>query len=107
MALLHPLSENWAIPYPTSIFAVPGVKSISADIHKNGYAAKGASTVLYSDAEYLKYQGFVFDQWSKGLYSTQTFVGSRTRRGRRFRMGGNELFGRRGVYADCAGCYPH
>ena len=74
---IAPFVRKLGYPIPDFDFAIPGVRSISADIHKNGYAAKGASTVLYSDAEYLKYQGFVFDQWSKGLYSTQTFVGSR------------------------------
>ena len=74
---IAPFVRKLGYPIPDFDFAVPGVRSISADVHKNGYAAKGASTVLYSDAEYLKYQGFEFDQWSKGHYATQTFVGSR------------------------------
>ena len=74
---MAPFVKMLGYPIPDFDFAVPGVRSISADVHKNGYAAKGASTVLYSDAEYLKHQGFEFDQWSKGHYATQTFVGSR------------------------------
>ena len=74
---IAPFVRKLGYPIPDFDFSVPGVRSISADVHKNGYAAKGASTVLYSDAEYLKYQGFEFDQWSKGYYGTQTFVGSR------------------------------
>ena len=31
-------------------FAVPGVTSISVDLHKYGYAAKGASVILYRNA---------------------------------------------------------
>ncbi len=74
---IAPFVRKLGYPIPDFDFSVPGVRSISADVHKNGYAAKGASTVLYSDAEYLKYQGFEFDQWSKGYYATRTFVGSR------------------------------
>lgn len=58
-------------------FAVPGVASMSADIHKYGYAAKGASLVLYRDADYAAHQAFVFDDWHRGLYRTKTFTGTR------------------------------
>ncbi|HSF82901.1 MAG TPA: aspartate aminotransferase family protein [Anaerolineales bacterium] len=43
---------------PDFDFTVPGVTSISADMHKYGYAAKGASTVLYRDKELRRYQIF-------------------------------------------------
>jgi glutamate/tyrosine decarboxylase-like PLP-dependent enzyme len=48
--------------YPVSVFdfRVPGVTSISADIHKYGYAAKGASALLYRDMSYMKYQFFIY-----------------------------------------------
>lgn len=39
-------------------FSVPGVTSISADLHKYGYAAKGASVVLYKDKNLRRYQIF-------------------------------------------------
>ncbi len=45
-------------PLPDFDFTVPGVTSISADMHKYGYAAKGASTVLYRDKELRRYQIF-------------------------------------------------
>lgn len=45
-------------PVPDFDFAVPGVTSISADLHKYGYAAKGASTVLYRNREIRRYQLF-------------------------------------------------
>lgn len=45
-------------PVPDFDFAVPGVTSISADMHKYGYAAKGASTVLYRDRDLRRYQIF-------------------------------------------------
>jgi glutamate/tyrosine decarboxylase-like PLP-dependent enzyme len=43
---------------PDFDFRVPGVTSISADLHKYGYAAKGASTVLYRNKDLRKYQIF-------------------------------------------------
>jgi sphinganine-1-phosphate aldolase len=43
---------------PDFDFTVPGVTSISADLHKYGYAAKGASTILYRSKEIRKYQIF-------------------------------------------------
>jgi glutamate/tyrosine decarboxylase-like PLP-dependent enzyme len=39
-------------------FSVPGVTSISADMHKYGYAPKGASTVLYRNKQIRQYQLF-------------------------------------------------
>ena len=58
-------------------FAVPGVVSMSADLHKYGYAAKGASTVLYRDAKAFAFQAYTFSDWPRGLYSTNTLVGTR------------------------------
>ena len=43
---------------PDFDFMVPGVSSISADLHKYGYAAKGASSILYRSKEIRKYQIF-------------------------------------------------
>jgi len=41
---------------PDFDFSVPGVTSISADVHKYGYGAKGASTILYRKERVWKYQ---------------------------------------------------
>jgi glutamate/tyrosine decarboxylase-like PLP-dependent enzyme len=43
---------------PDFDFSVPGLTSISADLHKYGYAPKGASTILYRNKEIRKYQIF-------------------------------------------------
>ncbi len=43
---------------PDFDFSVPGVTSISADMHKYGYAAKGCSVVMYRSRELRKYQIF-------------------------------------------------
>lgn len=43
---------------PDFDFTVPGVTSISADLHKYGYAAKGASVILYRNRDIRKFQIF-------------------------------------------------
>ncbi len=45
-----PFARKLGYPVPPFDFSVPGVTSISADLHKYGYAAKGASVILYRDA---------------------------------------------------------
>ena len=64
-------------PVPPFDLSVSGVTSVSADIHKFGYAAKGASLVLYRDADLRKYQYFATTDWSGGLYASPTMTGTR------------------------------
>jgi sphinganine-1-phosphate aldolase len=75
--LLGPFVRRAGYPVPAFDFAVPGVTSISADLHKSGYAAKGASVVLFRDQEHQEYSRYSFDDWPTGLYSTLTFTGTR------------------------------
>ncbi len=58
-------------------FSVPGVTSISADIHKYGYAAKGASVVLYRSKELRRHQFFVYSNWPGGIYASPSMTGTR------------------------------
>lgn len=58
-------------------FRVPGVRSMSADLHKYGFAPKAASTVFYRDAEEHSFQSFAFNQWPCGEMTTPTASGSR------------------------------
>ena len=51
-------------PVPEFDFTVPGVTSISADLHKYGYAAKGASVVLYRNQEIRRHQMFACSRWT-------------------------------------------
>lgn len=62
---------------PDFDFSVPGVRSMSADLHKYGYAAKGASTVFHRTEAQRQFQGFTFDDWPAGGMSTPTFAGTR------------------------------
>jgi glutamate/tyrosine decarboxylase-like PLP-dependent enzyme len=43
---------------PDFDFTVPGVTSISTDLHKYGYAAKGCSVIMYRSKDIRKYQIF-------------------------------------------------
>jgi len=43
---------------PDFDFTVPGVTSISTDLHKYGYAAKGCSAIMYRSKDIRKYQIF-------------------------------------------------
>lgn len=43
---------------PDFDFTVPGVTSISTDLHKYGYAAKGCSAIMYRNRDIRKYQIF-------------------------------------------------
>lgn len=58
-------------------FRVPGVTSISADLHKYGYAAKGASTILYRNLDLLKHQMFVYQDWPGGVFASPALLGTR------------------------------
>ncbi|MDA1071449.1 MAG: aminotransferase class V-fold PLP-dependent enzyme [Proteobacteria bacterium] len=74
---LAPFMRENGEPIPPFDFAVPGVTSMSADLHKYGYTAKGASLILYRDAALAERQRFTCDAWPYGAYSVKTFAGSR------------------------------
>lgn len=58
-------------------FTVPGVRSISADLHKYGFAPKAASTVFYREKNEHQFQQFAFNAWPCGEMTTPTASGSR------------------------------
>ena len=58
-------------------FRVEGVTSISADLHKYGYAPKGVSTVTYASRELRRYQAFTTDDWLGGAYGSPSMPGTR------------------------------
>lgn len=59
-------------------FRVEGVTSISADIHKLGYAPKGVSVILHGSKELRSYQVFLFDDWLGGFYGSPNLQGTRS-----------------------------
>jgi len=62
---------------PPFDFELPGVMSMSADLHKYGYCAKGASTVLYRSEALHQYMVFDCDSWPGGRMITPTLAGTR------------------------------
>jgi len=74
---LLPFIERLGVQLPAWDFRVPGVSSISADIHKYGFAAKGASCILYRDLDTFKHQVFVYEDWPGGIFASPALLGTR------------------------------
>ncbi len=68
--------EAWYAP-PWDL-GVDGVTSISADIHKLGYAPKGVSVLLHRSRQLRRHQIFEFDGWLGGRYVTPNLQGTRS-----------------------------
>ncbi len=66
----YPINRKWD-------FRVPGITSISADLHKYGYAAKPASVILYKNDDFRKYQFYVYPKWCGGIYGSPSMPGTR------------------------------
>ena len=62
---------------PPFDFEIAGVCSMSADLHKYGYCAKGASTVLFSDESFRQHMVFDCADWPGGRMITPTLAGTR------------------------------
>ncbi len=72
-----PFLQMEGISIPKFDFEIEGVTSMSADVHKYGYSAKGASVVLYKNAELRKGQFYIKTDWSGGIYGSPSFMGTR------------------------------
>lgn len=62
---------------PAFDFELPGVRSMSADLHKYGYCAKGASTVFFRSGELYELMMFDVRDWPGGRMVTPTLAGTR------------------------------
>jgi glutamate/tyrosine decarboxylase-like PLP-dependent enzyme len=72
-----PFIRDLGYDVPPFDFSVPGVTSMSADLHKFGYAAKPASVVLYRTPDLRREQMFVAINWPGGIYPSPTMTGTR------------------------------
>ena len=72
-----PFVKKLGYEVPDFDFSVLGVTSISADVHKYGYGAKGASTILYRKERIWKHQFSVYTDWSGGIYISPSMRGTR------------------------------
>lgn len=74
---LAPFLSELGQPIPDFDFRISGVTSLSADLHKYGFAARGASLLLLRNANLKRHHRFEFDWRTVGIYSTDGFPGSR------------------------------
>jgi glutamate/tyrosine decarboxylase-like PLP-dependent enzyme len=72
-----PFVRALGYPVPDFDFRVRGVTSMSADLHKFGYAAKGASVVLYRTPELRRAQFFIYTDWPGGIYPSPALAGTK------------------------------
>src|SRR3954447_8363094 len=78
---------GWILPFwrtadgsalPAWDFRVPGVTSVSADLHKYGYAPKGASVLLQRDRDRQRRQYFATTGWPGYPVVNSTLLGSKS-----------------------------
>lgn len=74
---IAPFAAKAGYPVPEFDFSVPGVTSLSADLHKFGFCPKPASTVLYRTPDAASCQPFDVDEWPGGRFMTATIAGTR------------------------------
>lgn len=72
-----PFLERLGRAVPAWDFRVPGVTSISADLHKYGYVPKGASVLIHRSRQLRRDQTFVTDAWLGGVYGSSGILGTR------------------------------
>ena len=72
-----PFMEKIGYKVPKFDFRCEGVTSISADVHKYGFGAKGASILLYKSMDYLKHQFFIHPDWPGGVFASPALFGTR------------------------------
>jgi glutamate/tyrosine decarboxylase-like PLP-dependent enzyme len=73
-----PYLQRLGVTLPEWNFSVDGVTSMSVDLHKFGYAAKGASVIMYRNATLRSFQGFVTDDWLGGVYGSSGVLGTKS-----------------------------
>ncbi len=67
----------WPHRLPAWDFSVPGVTSLSADLHKYGYAPKGVSVLLTRGRDRQRYQYFATTGWPGYPVVNPTMTGSK------------------------------
>jgi len=74
LAFLEPFCGDGA-PFD---FRVEGVTSMSVDLHKYGYAAKGSGVIVYRSRELRDHQVFTTDNWLGGMYGSSGVLGTKS-----------------------------
>lgn len=76
--MVLPFVEAAGKTMPEFDFRIPGVDSISVDLHKFGYAMKGISALATREKRSARYAQTVFKDWPAGLYATPGVAGTRS-----------------------------
>ena len=63
---------------PEFDFSIPGVTSISMDLHKYGYTAKGCSVLMHKDKTYRKHQYYACSEWTGYSLVNPTILSTKT-----------------------------
>ncbi|CAI4222163.1 unnamed protein product [Auanema sp. JU1783] len=72
-----PFMEYCDLNNKTIDFRLPGVTSISVDLHRYGQCPRSCSVLMYRNNSYIRYQFFSNPFWAGGLYATPTLAGGR------------------------------
>ncbi|MBI2521049.1 MAG: aspartate aminotransferase family protein [Bdellovibrio sp.] len=75
--ILLPFFRKLGQDVPLFDFTLPGVTSLSVDLHKYAYAAKGTSVILYKNNDFRRNQFFVATDWPGGIYASPSMTGTR------------------------------
>jgi glutamate/tyrosine decarboxylase-like PLP-dependent enzyme len=75
---LIPFLKKLGCDLPDYDLNVPGVRSLSADLHKFGFTPTGVSTISLRHAEDVVHHRFAFDDWPYGNYTVDVFPGSKS-----------------------------
>jgi glutamate/tyrosine decarboxylase-like PLP-dependent enzyme len=76
--IISPFLRRAGASIPRYDLSIPGVTSISADLHKHAYAPVGISTLTFRDGASRDRAAFRFEDWPNGLHRGPTFISSRS-----------------------------
>lgn len=73
-----PFAKRFGVELPSFDLSTAGVTQLSMDFHKWGYAAKGASAILYRDAALRRHQIFAWSGWTGYTVINPTMLSTRS-----------------------------
>lgn len=76
--MILPFLEMLGVKHETFDFRLPEAKSVSVDLHKFGYSAKGISALILRNDADEAYGRTIFSEWPAGLYATPGIAGTRS-----------------------------
>lgn len=74
--MLAPFARLNGEAIPSFDFSIPGVSSLSVDLHKHGYSAKGCSLILFRSEELRRFATFSYEDHPLPPMHTPTLAGT-------------------------------